>query len=50
MVSMSTKLFIFNIQSFSDIITNSSSELFVFNNHSRTEENIVQLLNSIYPD
>lgn len=50
MVSMSTKLFIFNIQSFSDIVTNSSSELFVFSDHNRTEENIIQLLNSIYPD
>lgn len=41
-------LFRFNIQSYSDIITNSSSELFVFKNNS--VEEVINILNTIYPD
>ncbi|WQJ53419.1 MAG: hypothetical protein [Wendovervirus sonii] len=37
------------VQSFSDIITNSSSELFVFNDGKSVEE-VIKKLNSIYPD
>ncbi|WQJ53662.1 MAG: hypothetical protein [Wendovervirus sonii] len=37
------------IQSFSDIITNSSSELFVFNDGKSAEE-VINLLNEIYPE
>lgn len=40
-------LFRFNIQSFSDIITNSSSELFVFQKDSVNQ--VIELLNRIYP-
>lgn len=40
--------FIFRIQSKSDVITNSSSELFVFKNNS--VESIIELLHKIYPD
>jgi len=42
-------LFKFNIQSISDVITNSSSELFVFKNKSSYDE-VIELLNRIYPD
>lgn len=41
-------LFKFNIQSFSDIITNSSSELFVFQKDSVGQ--VIQLLDKIYPN
>lgn len=41
-------LFKFSIQSVSDVITNSSSELFVFRN--RTKELVSNLLDSLYPD
>lgn len=41
-------LFQFNIQSFTDVITNSSSELFVFNKGSKEE--IINLLNLIHPN
>ena len=41
-------LFQFNIQSVTDVITNSSSELFVFNKGSKEE--IINLLNLIYPN
>lgn len=41
-------LFQFNIQSFTDVITNSSSELFVF--HKGSKEEIINLLNLIYPN
>lgn len=41
-------LFQFNIQSFTDVITNSSSELFVFNKSSKEE--IINLLNLIHPN
>lgn len=40
--------FIFNIQSVSDIITNSSSELFVFAR--RTVDEVVSILDEVYPD
>ena len=41
-------LFQFNIQSFTDVITNSSSELFVFNKGSKDE--VINLLNLVYPN
>lgn len=41
-------LFQFNIQSFTDVITNSSSELFVF--HKSSKEEVINLLNLIYPN
>lgn len=45
---MNTKiLFEFNIQSITDIITNSSSELFVFKN--RELEDLVLILSLIHP-
>lgn len=40
--------FIFGIQSKSDVITNSSSELFVFKSQETAEE-VIDLLNTIYP-
>jgi len=46
---MTKILFRFNIQSTSDVITNSSSELFVFKNKNSLSE-VVDLLNEIYPD
>lgn len=46
--NMNTKiLFEFNIQSITDIITNSSSELFVFKN--RELEDLVLILSLIHP-
>lgn len=41
-------LFLFNIQSISDIITNSSSELFVFKENSI--ESVISILDDIYPN
>ena len=46
---MKKTLFIFRIQSKSDVITNSSSELFVFNNKN-TIEDVEKLLDTIYPE
>lgn len=43
-------VFLFKIQSYSDVITNSSSELFVINQGEKTKEEIISLLNSIYPE
>lgn len=42
-------LFVFNIQSTSDVITNSSSELFVFNDKG-SKAQAIELLDSIYPN
>ena len=42
-------LYIFNIQSIIDVITNSSSELFIFKNVD-TRKELIELLNKIYPD
>lgn len=42
-------LFIIKIQSQSDVITNSSSELFIFNDKNSKEE-VIYLLNNVYPD
>lgn len=42
-------LFIIKIQSQSDVITNSSSELFIFNNKNSKDE-VIELLDNIYPD
>lgn len=41
-------LFVFNIQGFSDIITNSSSELFIFNN-GKTKDEVASLLDKVTP-
>lgn len=41
-------LFVFQIQSFTDVVTNSSSELFVFCNN--TIEDVKTLLDSVYPN
>ena len=41
-------MFRFNVQSSSDIITNSSSELFVFNNDS--VKDVVEILDNLYPN
>lgn len=41
-------MFRFNVQSSSDIITNSSSELFVFNNDS--VKDVVEVLDNLYPN
>lgn len=46
---MKKLLFVFNIQSLSDIITNSSSELFVFKDKSGVDA-VINILNNIYPD
>lgn len=45
-------VFLFNIQSISDVITNSSSELFVINDtdEEKRKEQIIELLDTIYPD
>lgn len=42
-------LFIIKIQSQSDVITNSSSELFIFDNKNSKEE-VIELLNNVYPN
>lgn len=42
------ELFVFKIQSISDVITNSSSELFVFEGNDGNE--VIEILDSIYPD
>ena len=42
-------LFIIKIQSQSDVITNSSSELFIFNDKNSKEE-VIELLNNVYPN
>jgi len=42
-------LFTFKIQSFSDVITNSSSELFVFDNNGDVEK-VKEILNGLYPN
>ena len=39
----------FKIQSQSDVITNSSSELFIFDNKNSKEE-VIELLNNVYPN
>lgn len=46
---MKKTLFVFRIQSKSDVITNSSSELFVFDDKNTTED-VEQLLDILYPD
>lgn len=46
---MKKTLFVFNIQSISDVITNSSSELFVFDNKNTVAE-VIAILDSIYPN
>lgn len=45
---MAKVLFNFKFQSFSDVITNSSSELFVFKNHNK--EAVLLTLDALYPD
>ena len=42
-------LFIIKIQSQSDVITNSSSELFIFDDKNSKEE-VIELLDNVYPD
>ena len=42
-------LFIIKIQSQSDVITNSSSELFIFDDKNSKEE-VIDLLNNVYPN
>lgn len=42
------ELFVFKIQSISDVITNSSSELFVFSGNNESE--VIDILDSIYPN
>lgn len=42
-------LFIIKIQSQSDVITNSSSELFIFDNKNSKDE-VINLLDNVYPD
>ena len=42
-------LFIIKIQSQSDVITNSSSELFIFDDKNSKEE-VIELLNNVYPN
>lgn len=42
------ELFVFNVQSVSEVITNSSSELFVFEGN--TENEVISILDSIYPN
>ena len=42
-------LFIIKIQSQSDVITNSSSELFIFDDKNSKDE-VIDLLNNVYPD
>lgn len=42
-------LFIIKIQSQSDVITNSSSELFIFDNKNSKDE-VIDLLNNVYPN
>lgn len=42
-------LFIIKIQSQSDVITNSSSELFIFDNKNSKDE-VINLLNNVYPN
>lgn len=42
------ELFVFKIQSSSDVITNSSSELFVFEGNTKNE--VISILDSIYPN
>lgn len=42
------ELFVFKIQSISDVITNSSSELFVFDGNDKKE--VIDILDSIYPN
>lgn len=42
-------MFNFKINSVSNVITNSSSELFVFNDNDSVE-NVISILDNIYPD
>lgn len=46
---MKKVIFVFSLQSVSDIITNSSSELFVFTKENSVEE-VISILDDIYPN
>ena len=46
---MKKVLFLFNIQSLSDVITNSSSELFVFNDGNSLDA-VINILDNVYPN
>lgn len=42
--------FLFKVHSYSDVITNSSSELFIINQGKKSKEEIISIISSIYPD